>query len=150
LPPEAHSCTEKSPSNEFDIEDCAGDRGYFGRWSGSRWPVFSTWSEGHSGSKKYKQGGGSHERPVGVQSQGEVEVLEEDLESFASVDAFAAILKTRLDHLDIAVMNAGLFSRIQGVSADGYNVLLQVCKEVIPCFVDTTSRFLNPFSRLIS
>jgi short-subunit dehydrogenase involved in D-alanine esterification of teichoic acids len=82
--------------------------------------------------------------------KGEVEVLEVDLESFASVDAFAAILKTRLDHLDIAVMNAGLFSRIQGVSADGYNVLLQVCKEVIPCFVDTTSRFLNPFSRLIS
>ena len=59
--------------------------------------------------------------------EGEVEVLELDLESFASVDAFVGKLKSRHTYLDIAVMNAGLFSRSLGISSDGYDVLLQVC-----------------------
>ena len=65
----------------------------------------------------------------------EVEVLELDLESFASVDAFVERLKSRHIHLDIAVMNAGLFSRSLGTSSDGYDVLLQVSKRYIQCLV---------------
>ena len=64
--------------------------------------------------------------------EGEVEVLGLDLKSFASVDAFVEELKSRHTYLDIAVMNAGLFSRGLGISSDGYDVLLQVCEEVLP------------------
>lgn len=64
---------------------------------------------------------------------GKVQVLELDLESLASVDAFVASLKQRLGRLDVAVMNAGFFSRGQGISADGYDVLLQVCVDKSFC-----------------
>ena len=65
----------------------------------------------------------------------EVEVLGLDLKSFASVDAFVEVLISRHTYLDIAVMNAGLFSRGLGISSDGYDALLQVGEEVLPCLV---------------
>ena len=70
---------------------------------------------------------------LGSNPNGEVQVLELDLEFLASVDAFVAGLKQRIGRLDIAVMNAGLFSRGQGISADGYDVLLQVCLDKSFC-----------------
>ena len=73
--------------------------------------------------------------------EGEVEVLELDLESLASVDTFVEKLKSRHTYLDIAVMNAGLFSRSLGISSDGYDVLLQVCKEVLPCLAKARVTF---------
>lgn len=57
--------------------------------------------------------------------QGVVEVWEVNLESFASVKAFAAKAKS-LERLDIAIMNAGLASKEWRVSPEGWEVQLQV------------------------
>lgn len=57
---------------------------------------------------------------------GTVDVLELDLQSFKSVEDFMVALGKLVDSVDIAVMNAGLFTRTEQLTPDGYHMLLQV------------------------
>ena len=81
----------------------------------------------------------------------EIDVWEVDLDSFASVKAFAAKCD-QLPRLDVAIMNAGMVTGKYELSADGWEKTLQVnvlCTALLSCLLMpllVRSRKVNPGS----
>ncbi len=55
-----------------------------------------------------------------------IDVWKLDMNSYASVKAFAGRVNQELDHLDVALLNAGLMMRTYSKSPEGWEMILQV------------------------
>ncbi|WP_217559356.1 SDR family oxidoreductase [Paenibacillus sp. GbtcB18] len=63
---------------------------------------------------------------IAASGSGEIELMQCDLGSLRSIRSFAADFKSRYDHLDVLINNAGVVSLKRETTSDGFEVMMGV------------------------
>ncbi|EGL20040.1 MULTISPECIES: SDR family oxidoreductase [unclassified Paenibacillus] len=73
-----------------------------------------------------KRGQSALREAIAASGSGDIELMQCDLGSLRSIRSFAADFKSRYDHLDVLINNAGVVSLKRETTSDGFEVMMGV------------------------